>query len=510
MRVSIRRAHRLVRCGLVMAAVAAVAALGACGGSGKGTLVGNGVGPSQLLISPSTNLAETTGERAYPCELVKLTARMVFSDGSVGNFTARVNWSSSSPDVVDVSNGNLLVEGGGGATYARGTLLPHTTGSAYITADFQGMKASFRIDVGSAPQNLRFYAARENSYVPVSTLRNYDTSAGVLWLASSTNQALKVIGDVDGVPTDLTDSVRAWAFDQGGDPGVAVAAAGNPAVVSAIGPGAQQSLRISFWSCTQTAPLQIAVADPIGLTIEPEFSNSPHAGASEPQYPASYAGPDLLMLGNSEVLRVRADLGQTYVDGNGTTRYLEPDVSPFAPITSSDTSVLTIGGTGLINLAGGVSAGLATVTAQGVNFPGFNSSNPLMSAPLQLQVADATLEQIFVSPLQDPSPQSPPFPLDYTQSTIAGSFDFTQFNAIGIFSANDGSGATYYQPVTRTVTWSVDQPTLASISSDPSTAGQAITSGTPATVKILAHSPTATVAPDASGHLVIQAPVNTP
>jgi hypothetical protein len=56
MRVSIRRAHRLVRCGLVMAAVAAVAALGACGGSGKGTLVGNGVGPSQLLISPSTNL----------------------------------------------------------------------------------------------------------------------------------------------------------------------------------------------------------------------------------------------------------------------------------------------------------------------------------------------------------------------------------------------------------------------------------------------------------------------
>jgi hypothetical protein len=474
------------RAGAAYRGLVAVASLLAC--SCGSNIVGGGVAPSYLLVYPSTNTTETTSSTIYPCQTQQLHAQLVFTDGSSADYTTRVNWSSSSPGTVAVSNDDIEITGGGGATFARGMLIPGASGFADITADYQGMTRTFRVIVGSPPVNLRFLAQFDSSYIPLDDprLRNYDSANATLWLASATNEPLRVFGDVDGVPKDFTGYAGKWEFDGGGDPGVATLNnVDAPGIVYAVGPGATQTLRASFLSCSSTVALTIGVANPVGLTIEPEFVPTTTDPCSN--YSPSYTGPDLFV-GNTELFRVRADIGLG--DPSNCHNDLRPDVSRFVVITSSNPDAITFSeSSGILNLGSAVASGTTTLTATGPLFPGYSDQNPLTSAPYTVSAIGGTLQSITVG--------AP------VQAIPAGSADPVQFSALGTI-VRDGSSNLEYQPVTRQVTWSVTDPSLLTISNSLSTAGQAVSTGASGVATVAAHSSTATVQPDATTLLTIQ------
>ncbi|MFT4047592.1 MAG: hypothetical protein QM661_12980 [Solimonas sp.] len=88
------------------------------------------------------------------CQTVALVATATFGsdDGdneSTSTVTSRVVWSSSSPGVIDVSNGDIETYAGSGTYYATGTVIARSTGSAVITATYaSAMKASIGVSVG--------------------------------------------------------------------------------------------------------------------------------------------------------------------------------------------------------------------------------------------------------------------------------------------------------------------------------------------------------------------------
>ncbi len=468
----LRRLAGEARCGF-----AAIACLLLC--SCGSNLAGDGVMPSYLLISTSTDLTQTQGATIYPCQIEQLRARLIFTNGTVADYTTRVQWSSSSSGIAAVSNNDIQITGGGGIAFAPGIMIPGASGVADVVANYQGLTASFHVIVGAPPQNLRFYAAFDSSYLPLDDprLQNYDNTNATLWLASATNEPLRVFADLDGVPKDLTGSVSKWAFDNGGDPGVVTLnTVSAPGVVYAVGPGAVQTLRASFLSCDSTVALKVNVANPVGLSIEPEFDSSiPYNN-----YNPAYTGPDLFV-GNSELFRVRADIGQ---------QSLRPDVSRFVSITNSNPAAIVFNGaSGVLNLGTATASGTTTLTALGPAFPGYNEINPLTSAPYTVSAIGATLQSITVS--------SP------IQAIPAGSNIPVQFSALGAF-IRDGASNTEYQYVTRQTAWSVTAPSLLTISNSLGTAGQALSSGPNGVATINAHAAAAVVQPDASAILTLQ------
>jgi hypothetical protein len=468
----LRRRARAAYRGFVAAASLLVCSCGS-------NIVGGGVAPSYLLVYPSTNTTETTGSTISPCQTQQLHAELVFTDGSFADYTTRVQWSSSSPGTVAVSNNDIQITGAGGANFPSGMAIPGASGFADITANYQGLTTTFRVTVTSPPQNLRFLALFDSSYLPLddTRLQDYDSANATLWLASATNEPLRVFGDVDGVPKDFTGYVGKWEFDGGGDPGVATLNNVNaPGIVYAVGPGATQTLRASFLSCNSTVALTIGVANPVGLTIEPEFDSR----ISYNNYNPSYFGPDLFV-GSSELFRVRADIGQ---------QNLRPDVSRFVAITSSNPDAIAFtGASAILNLGTAAASGTTTLTATGPLFPGYSTNNPLTSSGYNVNVVGATLQSITVS--------AP------VQAISAGSADPVQFSALGAFVPESG-GSVAYQPVTRQVTWSVTDPSLLAISNSAGTAGQAVSTGIHGVATVAAHSSTAVVQPDATALLTLQ------
>ena len=270
---------------------ATVVLLASCSG---GSPVGNGIGPVSVGLTVTTG-TEITGQnvvRVFQCFPGGLTATLYFSDGSSGNFTSRVKWSSSNPSAVRVSNGDIAVADGSGY-YAAGTLLPVSPGNATLTANYSGLSAQIQVSVG-APTSLTLKQTVQSVSSPVT-----DVSLGV-----GTTRQFTVSAVTDGVSKDVTSFAK-WSINPSE---ASVSASG---LVTALGAGGVTPLTASFPECTSSTSANVTVANITGITIVPEF------------------GSDPVLLNNTEKFNVVASLD------NGATQ----DVSAQAVLKTTDSTV---------------------------------------------------------------------------------------------------------------------------------------------------------------------------
>jgi hypothetical protein len=410
----------------------------ACSGSSG---VGNGVGPSYIVIVPIGGVAGAPETKIFECIPSQLQALLYFTNGAVGDFSSRVIWSSSNTGAVTVSNGDIPVAGQPGQVYLHGAMVPVGPGTAVVTANYQGITSTIRVDVGT-PDSITVKRVDENM---TSVPTNNTSTIGV-----GTVQDFTVTAVEDGVEKNVENpNNQSWSFDV---PNTGVATVSSAGSVTGIGPGGPLSLSAVFPTCNQQASTTINVANITAISVQPEFAGNPS-----------------LIVGNTEKFFAFADFG------NGP----EQDISPQAIFSSSVPSALSFGSaTGITNLASASSAGgVAVVTASYTA-----GGNALVSAGLNVATVNDTLQSIAVTPK--------------TASAVAGSDQLVQFNAIGTYI----SGAT--QDVTRGVTWSVDEPTIATISNQTNTAGVASSaSATVGTTTVTATSTTASIGVTDTGTL---------
>ncbi len=467
-------------------------AIAACGG-GNG-VVGKGNGPDHLVVTSNLAAAGASYFQMYECFRAKVQAILYFKDGSAGDYTSRVIWSSSSPGTVTVSNGDQPIPNSSPAQfYANGVVTPVGGGTAVITANYFGLTASIGVSVGT-PQSLTVKRIIQgNTVLPpalpsnqVQTTGNSLTSTGFS-MGVNTTETLTVVAQLDGQEQNVASAGIDWHFQVPNDGEATINS--NTGVITAITAGAPLIAVVGFDSCTYTASTQVTVANITSISMTPEFAGDPTAVPPVPQ--------PQLVVGNTEKVNVYAQLD------NGATQ----DISTQAQLASSDNTVVLFGVTGASNIASAlIEGGPVNISASFTQ----GGSQQLIASNLQIGTVLASLEAIRITSLPRPPNNlvtptladtvppdcstataaeyvNPPTAVVFTTSTIP-----LQFCVQGVYA-----NGTIQQDITRQITWTLSDP-LAAIagSSKPQTAGQALAaSTTEGTIQVTATPPSQTVGP---------------
>jgi hypothetical protein len=399
--------------------------LAACSGGATG----QGNAPKLLVLSLSGSSASQTSSlgslRIYQCIPRRLAATLYFQDGSTGDFTTRVKWGSSNAGTVAVSNGDIAVPGGVGY-YAAGTLVPVASGSAIITADYDGISAQTAVSVGT-PQNLTLKMQQGGNYVV--------PDGGSFELGIGSKQNLQLTAWLDGVETDLS-SYASWSLLSPNDSVATL----SGAQISAVGAGATPlvpaaTLPVCGLGTADDAAAQLSftVHHIQGIAIEPEFSGNPQ-----------------LIVGNSELMRVVATLD------DGATQ----DLSGQSTLSSSDTAVAGVSGYTLTAAAAGGSIIGASFSGNGSTWTA--PSIAVTAATASLQTVSICWTALNASFSACPASQD-------AATVTAGSLTPVQFHAVGTYDSG-----TLTQEITRQVSWSSSDGSVASIANGGLTAGQVL------------------------------------
>ena len=394
--------------------------LAACSGT-----VGQGNAPKLLVISKSGVVpSQTSGLdslRMFQCIPSALAATLYFQDGTAGDFTARVKWSSSDPGTLQVSNGDIAVTGSSGSYYAAGTLVPVTSGNVIVTGDYDGIEAQIAVSVGT-PQSITVKILQDgNEVVPEG---NYFS------LGAGTTQALQVTAWLDGVETDVSGQAS-WSFLSANDSEATIDSATG--LISAIGAGSQALTPVAgFASCALSNisdpanVLGFTVQHIQGIAIQPEFSGNPQ-----------------LIVGNTEKMRVIATLDDGYLQDLGSLATLSSSNSSIAAVTSG-------------NILSAVAAGGPAII--GASFTGAGATYTAPS--LTVSAGTATLQTISIcwTAVLDSFSGCP---ASQAAATVAaGSLTPVQYHAIGTYDAG-----TLSQEITRQASWASSDNTAATIGS---------------------------------------------
>jgi len=384
--------------------------------------IGDGVGPVSLMVSSPTLAPGTTSARAYRCLPSLLTAVLTFSDGSTGNFSNRVRWTSSNPSVIAVSNGDLPVPGVTNSFYPIGTMVASssTSGTAVITADFSGLTSSINVDTGVPTA---FTVKTVDAQTGLSTT----PSGNSFRIGPGTSQDLTVTALVDNIEQNV-EGAATWVIET---PNTAVATISPSAgVVAGFSSGGPLVARADFQACGVSARTSVSVANIQSISLAPEFTSN---GAA-----------DNLFLLNSERIRVLADFG------NGP----EQDISLFSTLTSSQTSVAAFNPIlGATNILTAITAGgPVTIGATHVQ-----STTTLTAPDIVVTTVDGTLQTVAISPT--------------TGSIVIGQDRPLIFHALGTYA----DGRT--QDISRRAVWTSSDTTVATVSTGLAVPGQALSAG---------------------------------
>ena len=137
-----RPPRTMTRLPRLLAAVSAGLLLAAC--KGVSLDVGSGTGPTALYIAYGTR---TTAFEIPECLGTAATAVLEFGDSTtnVGDFTSRVVWHSSAPDILYVADG--INAGPDGVLLNAGTLVGLKPGQAQLSATFSTFTATASVEV---------------------------------------------------------------------------------------------------------------------------------------------------------------------------------------------------------------------------------------------------------------------------------------------------------------------------------------------------------------------------
>lgn len=135
------------------AALAAAVAASACSG------IGDGNRPKTLEVQIG-GLSENA--EVFVCSSQVPQARLEFSDGTVGDFVRRVQWTSSDPEILTVSDGTIEAPSG---VFVNGALLPKAPGKVTLTADYLDGQFTDEIEVTVSPAKLELSPAYSETLV---------------------------------------------------------------------------------------------------------------------------------------------------------------------------------------------------------------------------------------------------------------------------------------------------------------------------------------------------------
>jgi len=423
------------------AAAAGLGGLAACDGA-----VGSGNAPRNLVIAAPSTTAVLPTLHMYQCLTSGLRALLYFTDGSVGDFTARVKWSSSNTGAVQVSNGDIPGPGGVGF-YANGTLIPGSPGSAVVTADYFGITSQVAIGVGSTGP-IEVKALQNGLYTPLTRFNINSTSATTgMSLAAGTSVQLAVTTVLDGVETDVT-KFATFSFEF---PNSEVATISSAGVMTAAYTGNQQAVPLipvaSFAPCQNTNitvqpgsgesnAITVTVRPVQSVSLQPEF---PQTDPTNPSLPP-------LIVGNSEKFTVVATMP------NGDTQDVSAQSTLSLQGSGQGLGTFTSGSNGSNNLLSATAIGSASI------FATFTGGTTVFKAPtLNISSEIRQLNTITTC-------WSDPYTYVYTtigtcpttQGTAtvqAGSLTPVQFHTIGYYESDTGTPIT--QEITRQTVWSI-------------------------------------------------------
>jgi len=392
--------HKRVRALLGGLCCASAVGLSACGAVGDGNSI------TGLRIVPGNGADGDTVAQSYLCRTTQLTMLGSFESGSDGNYTSRGTWSSSDPSVVEISNGDVEVPGIEDSFYAAGVLVPHTVGTATITADFVGLTATIEVDVTDSG--------------------GFVLSPAAVRVATTTQQQLSLTTTEDGEEVDVTGEAR-YSID--GEDEDDEDLTDNVALVSST-------------SGLVVSQLEGDVVVNAVLPLCPDITMSSAVHVQDPEALVIAYGEgfgDELVDGTTEYFSVFADFG----DGP------EQDVSGQIPMVASDTEILRFSGSsGSRNLASAVEPSAdpvdVTATLSYGDDEDTEEDDPtftVTSNALPVTVIDPALETVTVTP---------------SEATIEG-LGTVELRATGTFEGG------YEQDITRHVAWTSSDTSMATV-----------------------------------------------
>jgi len=420
--------------------VAAVAALGifvaACNGIGDGIKL-ESVSVVPLSIA-NTNVFDTVATtKIFRCVRDQVKAYGKFTDGEIGEYTTRGHWSSSDSSIVKVSNGDLIEDHVPGqdasVVFTPGTLTPVSPGTATVSFDYVGLHEDIQVTVQDLPDEAITLSPSDNPMAP----------------GSST--FLVARADLDGTTADITNSAT-FEFVNKND---AVATLDTGGFVKAIAPGGPLTAKATFTACDATPTATVTVKPIENLTLTKEF---PVEGLAN---------------GTSEKLTVTADFGDgTSQDLSLLATYcVAPDPQGFiAFLASASVRDYVIaanpGSVGITAIFPPISSFTPPTGADA-----FTCSNPppadqfVQSNDIALTALNSQLCSIEVTAAPPSDPKTATIEFGSTQQFKAtGKFTTATIDATHTAAQACADTANVFaQDITRHVTWTVSDTTVATI-----------------------------------------------
>lgn len=432
--------------------------------------VGEGNRPVSIrFVNSTADITTLTSTTAYECFTQAVVLVADFTDGIPGDFTSRVQFVSSDPAVVRVSNADVPVTGSSDLVYSRGILVPVAPGTATISAEFAGLKAALQVTV-RRPESLTVTTERMRDSDGV-TIHGVDKM-----VPGSTQQlvATAVLNDGTQSSTLNVTALGQWTDDATDDIATINASTGLVGALKTTTTPIKAT--VSFPPCSANPP----TGEAFDFQAEYEIKAPARKLAiiTEPGYPTQNGA---MPAGSSQILRVLADFDTDASNGEGQDLTFKG-----ATFTTDTTAVFSYSPLSALLIAGPTASTTPTqITAS------FGKDDTLLTSdPLSMNVIAATLDSISVSPA----------------TTTVTPLGQVQFSATGSFTVNGVAGALQNYPVQHDVTWSSDDAASVVISNFATFAGLATSLKNEATaegksVTITARS-TGLVPPTATGTTV--------
>lgn len=442
--------------------------------------VGEGNKIETLTIQNITGQTVSATVPMTQCLRYNFVALGTFTDGSSAYYTDRATWISSNPAVARVSNGDIQLPSNSALVYPKGTVIPMaSSGTATITVDYVGVKASFNVSMSGAPSSITLLPN-----VPLIPR----PAAGNQNIAPRTLITYTALANIGGRMTDIT-SVGVWSIVGAGTTAAPTAVDSIALFVTGFtssfkgvaGAGGTVTVQTDFNSVAGSCPLatpttSLTVAPMQSLALSSEFG----------------ANPPALIVGTTDRIKaiatlqggVQQDVSELAVSGDGTTNAVTY-LTPTLPSTRAATTptISTVMGyrfiAPLVNLlfavaVDGTQTGSDQTTvdlqAKFVTVPQVTDANGNITTqevsikttanpPLTRTLQTGTLTKIDIAVINGSNPlKVPSFP-QYAEDGAR-----LQLQAIGTFTG--AGGAQIQQDITRSVTWtSTDNNTVFVINS---------------------------------------------
>lgn len=257
--------------------------------------IGDGSAPQALEIRID---GVTEDAEVFACASQVPQAVLTFTDGQAADFVRRVQWSSSDPEILEVSDGTLEAPQG---FFVTGALLPKKAGTATLRAEY--LSFSDEIDVTVTPTQLEVGPAR--SRVLVGRNAQLVDTLVIKGRERFFSQDFNQVGtySIDGIAADAQD------------PAVVIDPVLGTTTVNQAG---EYTARYSVEFCAQEATAQIVALDEElqQLQVVDRLSEEP---ISELELFLDQSR-DVSVLGTLESgtqIDLTGAVGYSFVDGNG-------------------------------------------------------------------------------------------------------------------------------------------------------------------------------------------------